>query len=74
MAAAIYHRPRIRLTVGQRNRCRITALLAEKDFEPWLSGEAGIELLKPAADDTCCNGGRCRNGSTVRRRLATVPL
>jgi putative SOS response-associated peptidase YedK len=26
-------------------------LLAEKDFEPWLSGEAGIELLKPAADD-----------------------
>ena len=24
-------------------------LLAEKDFEPWLSGEAGIELLKPAA-------------------------
>jgi putative SOS response-associated peptidase YedK len=22
-----------------------------KDFEPWLSGEAGIELLKPAPDD-----------------------
>ena len=29
---------------------RMPALLAEKDFEPWLSGEAGIELLKPAAD------------------------
>jgi hypothetical protein len=27
------------------------APLAEKDFAPWLSGEAGIELLKPAADD-----------------------
>jgi putative SOS response-associated peptidase YedK len=26
-------------------------LLAEKDFEPWLSGCAGLELLKPAADD-----------------------
>ncbi len=30
---------------------RVLALLAEKDFEPWLSGEAGAELLKPAADD-----------------------
>ena len=30
---------------------RMLALLAEKDFEPWLSGEAGTELLKPAADD-----------------------
>jgi hypothetical protein len=27
------------------------AWLAEKDFERWLGGEAGIELLKPAADD-----------------------
>ncbi len=26
-------------------------LLPEKDFEPWLSGEAGIELLMPAADE-----------------------
>jgi hypothetical protein len=23
-------------------------LLAEKDFAPWLSGKAGLELLKPA--------------------------
>jgi putative SOS response-associated peptidase YedK len=30
---------------------RMPVLMAEKDFEPWLSGEAGIELLKPAADD-----------------------
>ena len=30
---------------------RMPVLLAEKDFEPWLSGEAGVELLKPAADD-----------------------
>ena len=30
---------------------RMPVLLAEKDFEPWLSGEAGLHLLKPAADD-----------------------
>ena len=30
---------------------RMPALLAEKDFEPWLSGAAGIELLRPAPDD-----------------------
>ena len=30
---------------------RMPVLLAEKDFEPWLSGKAGIELLKAAADD-----------------------
>jgi putative SOS response-associated peptidase YedK len=26
-------------------------LLAERDFEPWLRGEAGSELLKPAPHD-----------------------
>lgn len=30
---------------------RMPVFLAEKDFEPWLSGETGLELLKPAADD-----------------------
>jgi putative SOS response-associated peptidase YedK len=30
---------------------RMPVLLAEKDFEPWLSGSAGLELLKPAAED-----------------------
>ena len=30
---------------------RMPALLAEEDFEPWLSGAAGIGLLKPAAED-----------------------
>jgi putative SOS response-associated peptidase YedK len=30
---------------------RMPVLLSEKDFEPWLSGEAGVELLKPAAED-----------------------
>lgn len=30
---------------------RMPVLLAEKDFEPWLSGAVGVELLKPAADD-----------------------
>jgi len=26
-------------------------LLAERVFEPWLSGSAGLELLKPASND-----------------------
>lgn len=26
-------------------------VLEVKDFEPWLSGKAGLELLKPATDD-----------------------
>jgi putative SOS response-associated peptidase YedK len=30
---------------------RMPVLLAEKDFEPWLSGSAGLELLKPARDN-----------------------
>jgi len=30
---------------------RMPVLLAEKDFEPWLDGTAGVELLKPAPDD-----------------------
>jgi putative SOS response-associated peptidase YedK len=30
---------------------RMPVLLTEKDFEPWLSGRAGRELLKPAPDD-----------------------
>ena len=27
---------------------RMPVLLAEKDYDPWLRAEAGIELLKPA--------------------------
>ncbi len=30
---------------------RMPVLLAENDFEPWLSGTAGVELLKPAPND-----------------------
>ena len=30
---------------------RMPVLLSEKDYEPWLSGEAGTEMLKPAAED-----------------------
>lgn len=29
----------------------MTVLLAEKDFEPWLTGAAGLELLRPVPDD-----------------------
>ena len=30
---------------------RVPALLSEQQFDPWLSGEAGTEILKPAPDD-----------------------
>jgi putative SOS response-associated peptidase YedK len=30
---------------------RMPVVLEEKDFERWLSGEAGSEMLKPAAND-----------------------
>ena len=30
---------------------RMPVMLAETEFEPWLRGEAGIELLKPAPND-----------------------
>ena len=30
---------------------RMPVILAEKDFEPWLRSEAGLELLKPAPED-----------------------
>ena len=30
---------------------RMPTLLTEKQFEPWLSGDAGTEILKPARDD-----------------------
>jgi len=32
-------------------RNRMPALLQKKDFEPWLSGAAGAEVLKPADED-----------------------
>jgi putative SOS response-associated peptidase YedK len=30
---------------------RMPVLLVEKDYEPWLSGKAGLDLLKPAAEN-----------------------
>jgi putative SOS response-associated peptidase YedK len=30
---------------------RMPVLLTEKQFDPWLSGEAGIESLKPAPNN-----------------------
>jgi hypothetical protein len=51
---------------------RMPVLLAEKDFEPWLSGEAGIELLKPAPDDLL-QRGPCGTSTQGRAELRTVP-
>jgi hypothetical protein len=49
---------------------RMPVLLAEKDFEPWLSGSAGLELLKPAANDLLQRWPVSKrvNGSLVRDR------
>ena len=30
---------------------RMPVLLEEKDYEPWPNGKAGLELLKPAAEN-----------------------
>ena len=30
---------------------RMPVILEDKDFEPWLSGQAGTELLRPASED-----------------------
>jgi len=30
---------------------RMPVLLGEKDYEPWLNGKAGLELLRPAAEN-----------------------
>jgi len=30
---------------------RMPVLLTERQFDPWLSGEAGVEILKPAPED-----------------------
>lgn len=30
---------------------RMPVLLSEEQFEPWLSGNAGVEILKPAPND-----------------------
>ena len=36
------------------NHNRMPVLLDRVDFEPWLTGAAGTDLLKPAADDRLC--------------------
>jgi putative SOS response-associated peptidase YedK len=30
---------------------RMPVLLAEKNYEPWLSGKAGLEMLQPTAEN-----------------------
>jgi hypothetical protein len=41
---------RLRLRAPRAGRGMGAVLLGEKDFEPWLSRSAGLELLKPAAN------------------------
>jgi putative SOS response-associated peptidase YedK len=35
----------------KRSRGSRPLILNEKDYEPWLSGKAGLKLLKPAAEN-----------------------
>jgi putative SOS response-associated peptidase YedK len=39
---------------------RMPVLLAEKDYEPWLSASAGQDMRKPGPR-ICCSAGRYRN-------------
>ena len=39
-------------TITRAIHDRMPALIGAKDFGPWLNGEAGTELLRPAPDDT----------------------
>jgi putative SOS response-associated peptidase YedK len=47
---------------------RMPALLSEKQFAPWLSGEAGVGILKPAPNDYL-QRWPVSNGSIVRRLM-----
>jgi putative SOS response-associated peptidase YedK len=47
---------------------RTRVLLTEKQFDPWLSGEAGAEYFKPALD-TFMQKWRCRSGLIARARM-----
>ncbi len=40
---------------------RMPVILDKEHFEPWLNGAAGLELLKPAANDVL-QRWRCRSG------------
>jgi putative SOS response-associated peptidase YedK len=44
---------------------RMPVLLGKPDHEAWLTGRAGVELLRPARM-TFCACGRSRNGSMFR--------
>jgi putative SOS response-associated peptidase YedK len=45
---------------------RMPVLLAEKDCEPWLSGKAGLELLKPAAKNVLQKWPVSKRGNNSR--------
>ena len=46
----IYAEPRAQMFVAEVHD-RMPVLLAEQNYEPWLSGAAGTELLRPADED-----------------------
>lgn len=49
---------------------RMPVLLTEKDFDPWLSGVADLELLKSAPEDM--QRCRCQSGSIAIPRQPMI--
>jgi putative SOS response-associated peptidase YedK len=52
---------------------RMPVLLTRDQFDAWLDGSAGKEVMVPALR-TCSGGGRCQNASTRARRPAMIRL
>jgi len=52
---------------------RMPVLLTKKQLEPWLSGEAGVEYLKPAPNDLLQRLPVSRRVNSSRRRNADRP-
>jgi putative SOS response-associated peptidase YedK len=50
---------------------RMPVLLAERDYKPWLSGNAGLDCSSPPPK-TCYNAGRFQNGSIARGRRTMI--
>jgi putative SOS response-associated peptidase YedK len=45
---------------------RMPVVLEPDQFEPWLSGSAGLELLKPAANDVLQRWAVSKRGNSSR--------
>jgi hypothetical protein len=51
---------------------RMPVLLTEQEFEPWLTGTTGLELLKPAPDDLLQRWPVSKRVNSERRDVEVV--